>query len=123
MSKQNGGPQAASQGGPPVDLIREGDHLLVVASLPGVKPSEFRVTLVGDRQLYLEGSAQYRHPVPQESLALAERTYGPFSRTVNLPFPVSPQNVLVHLEHGVLTARLPLRVQRVGLAWERKGDG
>ncbi|MFZ5622753.1 MAG: Hsp20/alpha crystallin family protein [Pseudomonadota bacterium] len=123
MSKPNGAPQAASQGGPPVDLIREGDHLLLVASLPGVKASEFRVTLVGDRQIYLEGSAHYRHPIPQEGLALAERRYGPFSRTINLPFPVSTQNLSVHLEHGVLTARLPLRVQRVGLTWGPKEEG
>ena len=108
---------------PPVDLVRADDHLIMTVSLPGFKPSDFRMSLVGDRQVYIEGTAQYRHPVPRESLALAERPYGPFQRTVHLPFPVQAQGVRVHLVDGVLTASLPIRRQVLPLQWvAREGE-
>ncbi|MGE5673569.1 MAG: Hsp20/alpha crystallin family protein [Mycobacterium leprae] len=107
-----------SQGGPPYDLIRVDDELILTFSLPGVRSSDFRVSLVGDHQVYLEGSVTYRHPVPQDKLALAERTYGPFTRTVNLPLPVDPGGVTVTFEEALLIIRLPLRLQRMALSWE-----
>jgi HSP20 family protein len=93
--------------------------MLLMVSLPGLKPSDFRVSLVGDRQVYIEGTAHYRHPVPRESMALAERPYGSFQRTVNLPFPAVAQGVDVRLSHGILTVSLPIRRQPLALRWVR----
>lgn len=102
---------------PPVDLVRAGDYLVMTISLPGLKPSDFRVSLVGDRQVYLEGTTHYRHPVPREHLTLSERPYGPFQRTINLPLPVSAQGIQIALTNGVLTASLPIRRQPLPLHW------
>lgn len=124
----SGTPRQATEAGsrdqpgrPPVDLIRHSDHIIMIVSLPGLKPSDFRISLVGDRQVYIEGTAHYRHPVPQESLALSERPYGPFQRTMNLPFPVTAQGVDVRLADGVLTVYLPLRRQPLWLHWTPTG--
>jgi len=108
----------AERSGPPVDLVRRGDRLLLLASLPGVKPSDLRVSLVGDRQVLLEGTVAYRHPLPRESLSLNERTYGPFSRTVHLPLPVDPSGVAVSFRDGVLTVDMRVRADAVRLAWQ-----
>lgn len=114
-------PPGTDRVGPPVDLIRVGERLILIASLPGVKASELRVYLVGDRQISLEGTVEYRHPVPRESLALRERAYGPFSRNIHLPLPVDPGRVTVAFQHGVLTVDLPIRAQEVHLEWQTEG--
>lgn len=110
----------AERAGPPVDLIRIGDRLLLLASLPGVRAPDLRVYLVGDRQISIEGTVEYRHPVPRESLALSERAYGPFSRSIHLPLPVDPGRVSVTFRDGVLTVDLPIRAQPVHLEWQPK---
>lgn len=113
--------ERAASPGPPVDIAREADHLVVTVSLPGVRPGDFRISLVGDRQMYIEGNVHYRHAVPREALALCERPYGPFNRTVPLPLPVQTEGAGIRFEHGVLTARLPLRLVRLPLHWQGAG--
>lgn len=114
---------AGERAGPPVDLIRRGDRLILLASVPGVRPSDLQVSIVGDRQLVLEGEVAYRHPVPREKLALNECTYGPFSRTVHLPLPVDARGVHVALRDGVLTVDMRVRAEPVGLRWMVKEAG
>lgn len=104
--------------GPAIDLVREGDSLALAISLPGMRAGDFRISVVGNRQIYIEGIIPYRHPAPRETLALAERPYGPFSRTINLPLPVDPGRVTVRFERGTLKARLPLQMHRVHLHWD-----
>lgn len=123
MTKTTHGASAgAERVGPPVDLIRVDDRLILVASLSGVKGSDLRVYVVGDRQISLEGTVEYRHPLPRESLALSERAYGPFARSIQLPLPVDPGRVTVTFEHGVLMVDLPIRAQVVHLEWQAKGE-
>jgi len=110
----------AERAGPPVDLVRRGERLLLLAALPGVKPSDLRVSIVGDRQVLLEGTVGYRHPLPRENLSLNERTYGPFSRTVDLPLPVDPGGVAVSFQDGLLSVDMRLRAEAVRLTWHPK---
>jgi HSP20 family protein len=115
-----GAPAEPERTGPPIDLARIGDQLILLMSLPGVKPPDLRVSLVGDRQLFLEGNVAYRHPLPREGLALNERAYGPFSRTIQLPLPVDPGRVAVSFKDGVLKVDLPIRTTAVQLSWQAK---
>lgn len=110
--------QEQAGGGPPYDLVREGDWLVLCIALPGAGPGDFRISLVGNRQVHIDGTIPYRHPVPRDGLAMGERGYGPFSRTISLPLPVAAAGAGVQFDRGVLTARLPLQLQRLGLAWE-----
>ncbi|HWI66691.1 MAG TPA: Hsp20/alpha crystallin family protein [Symbiobacteriaceae bacterium] len=103
--------------GPPLDLVREGDFLVLSIWLPGLRPEDFRVSLSGNRQVTVEGTAQYRHPVPREQLSLSERLYGPFSRTLQLPLPVDPAGATISFNGGVFSARLPIKASRVALTW------
>jgi HSP20 family protein len=103
---------------PPVDLVREGDWLVLTVSLSGLKTGDFRISLVGSRQVYIDGTVPYQHPVPRESLVLAERQYGAFSRRIDLPLPVDSRGAELRFEQGVLTARLPLQMQRIHLNWQ-----
>lgn len=82
-----------------------------------MKAGDLRLSLVGNRQLYIEGNIPYRHPVPREGLVLGERLYGPLTRTVQFPLPVHAQGAAISLERGLLVARLPLQMERLQLQW------
>lgn len=122
MTTMHEGPPP-ERAGPPVDLVRRGDRLILLAAVPGVRPSDVWVSIVGDRQVLLEGTVAYRHPLPRESLALGERTYGPFSRTVHLPLPVDAGQVAVSLQDGVLTLDMRVRAEAVHLHWQPREAG
>jgi HSP20 family protein len=123
MTKSNRDPAMADRTGPPIDIARGNGELLLFVAVPGVRPPDLRVSVVGDRQIFLEGRVEYRYPLPQESLALGERTYGPFSRTVNLPLPVDTVGINVALRDGVLFVRLPIRAEQVKMDWISKVGG
>ena len=93
---------------PAVDFEDHGDHYLVVADLPGIKPEDVNISLDGD-VLRVEGeradtvedrdgdAKRYRR---------VERAFGSFKRSFRLPADVDPESVEAHGEHGVLRIRL-----------------
>lgn len=105
-------------GEPPIDLIRTEDALVLVISLPGLRATDFRITLVGNRQVQIDGTYPARREWGLGEPAVAEGPAGPFSRTVNLPLPVTTAGSSVVYERGVLTARLPVERQQLLPAWE-----
>jgi HSP20 family protein len=109
--------------GPNVDLVREGDWLLLTASLPGVKATDFKVSIVGSRAVQIEGVIPYRHPVPAQELAIAERVYGPFSRKVDLPLPVNGQGARASFDAGLLRVILPIEQTAIAIRWQSAGGG
>lgn len=115
-------PARAGSPDPPVDIRRAAHDLVVTAALPGLLAGDFRISLVGNRQLHIEGNVPYRHPVPHHTLALAERRYGPFARTLTLPLPVDAGSARVHFERGVLTVRLRQAQPPLRLQWEPAGE-
>ncbi len=82
------------------------DGLVIVAEVPGVSEDELEITIDG-RTLTLsgtrkadelhEGARQYRR----------ERSYGEFSRTVQLPFDVDVDSVKAAYVGGLLEIELP----------------
>lgn len=100
---------------PAIELVREADALLLLISLPGVKAGDFRLSLIGNRQVHIEGNLPERHPVPGEYLVQAEQPGGLFARTVDLPIPVDGEHASTSLHNGLLWLRLPLQVQNLPL--------
>ena len=91
---------------PALDLWQDGDNLYIEAELPGMKLEDLEIYVSGDNQLGIKGSRD----VPEYEKASwhrRERTYGNFTRAVNLPCPVDDENVHACLKHGVLTITLP----------------
>jgi HSP20 family protein len=108
---------------PPVDILREGDALVLIFAIPGVRADDFRISLVGNRQVYIEGTIPHRYPVPREHMSQVEIPTGPFARTVDLPFPVDGGGALVSFQNGLLTVRLPVRLERLPLQWQPSTGG
>ena len=97
--------QPSFGGYPPLNVWQDESFCFVEAELPGVELKDLEITVTGGNQLTLKGE---RKPFTIESGAWhrQERTFGTFSRTLELPFRVDPENVDARLENGVLLVKL-----------------
>ncbi len=89
---------------PPVNVWEDHDHLYVEAELPGCEQADLEL-LVHGRRLTIQGRRQQ----PQQENGVwhrQERGYGAFSRSLDLPSPVDPDQIEADLRSGVLLVRL-----------------
>lgn len=89
-----------------MDVYEKDNNVIVKVSLPGVKPEDVQVTLVGDT-LTITGETKAETNVEEKHYVRRERRYGQFSRTVTLPGAVAADNIQAEFEHGVLTITVP----------------
>ena len=93
---------------PAVDWEDRGDHYIVRADLPGIKPEDVAIELdhdvlriKGERRAETApedgGDARYRR---------LERAHGVFERSLRLPEDADPDAVEARGEHGVLRVRI-----------------
>ena len=90
----------------PLDVYQTDNDVVVKASLPGFKPEEVDISIVGDT-LTIKGEHQEEREEKQQDYWLKERRYGNFSRTVVLPIEVKSDKADASFEEGVLTLTLP----------------
>ena len=91
----------------PMDVLRDGDDLIVRASLPGVSPDEIGVT-IEDGLLTIEGETEKG----EGEYLLRERRFGRFHRALRLPGSVDADKASPRCENGVLTISLPKREEK-----------
>lgn len=91
---------------PLVDLYETKDNLVVKAELPGVKPEEVEVSIVGDT-LTLKGERKEEKEAREEGYYHRELTYGAFHRSLTLPQTVDPGKVKATFKNGILEIVLP----------------
>lgn len=96
---------------PRLEVRETDDALCLTAELPGVQARDLDVQLEGD-MLTLAGekkAGSQDASSPTASVHVAERSYGRFQRTLQLPFVPDADEVQAHFDQGVLTLRLPKR--------------
>lgn len=110
----------------PINTFDLPHGLMVVAPMPGLHPDDVELTITGN-VLSLRGR---RSPGQDDKqYTMKEWDYGPYSRTLELPFAVDPDHVIATLDNGVLTVNvrkaesaMPKQV-RVRVAAERSLTG
>jgi len=92
---------------PALDVEDKGDSLVVRAEIPGVKPEEMEVELNGD-QLLIRGEKKEEKEEKDEEKKYyyKERSFGSFSRSVNLGIELDPELVKAEYKDGILTVTL-----------------
>lgn len=104
MSQRLGGLTAGSaQEFPPVNLWLGEDSVAVTAELPGIAPDHVDLT-VRENTLTLKGECK-----SQDETSVwhrRERPNGRFSRTIQLPFRVDPEQVEARFANGLLEVEL-----------------
>lgn len=110
-----------------IDLKETEQEFIVETTLPGVKPDDVNISVLGDR---LNITAEIRETDEQKDAKwlIRERRYGSFERTVSLPAQVRADDASAEFNDGILTIKLPkaepsrpheIKVQKVVKALEQ----
>ena len=91
---------------PAVDLFEEKDDIVVKAELPGMEKDNIEVNLT-DHHLTIKGEKKKEEEIKEENYYRAERSYGSFLRTLDLPKDVHADKVKASFKNGILEVRLP----------------
>jgi HSP20 family protein len=90
---------------PPINIWLGDNSVVVTAELPGVTRDDVTLNLQDD-VLTLEGKREPRHQQEDGNWQRRERSYGSFSRAVQLPFRIDPDKVQAQFNNGVLEVEL-----------------
>ena len=91
---------------PAFEVKETKDGYLFKADLPGVKETDFEVSLTGDR-LVISGKREAEKSDQNDTFYAWERTYGSFQRAFTLPRGIDAEHVHAELKDGVLTVMVP----------------
>jgi HSP20 family protein len=91
---------------PAVDVLEDKDKLTVKAELPGFRREDIEVALHGNN-LVLSGERKQENEHKEGEFYRAERFYGKFRRSIQLPYGVDIGKIQANYRDGVLTVMLP----------------
>jgi HSP20 family protein len=91
---------------PVVDVFEEKDDVVVKAELPGMEKDNIEVNLT-DHMLTIKGEKKKEEEVKKENYYRAERSYGSFVRSLELPREVQADKVKAAFKNGILEIRMP----------------
>jgi len=86
---------------PNVDIFERGNELVILVELPGVKKEEIELVISDDR-LIVKGEIKKPEAVKEEDYILNERSYGSFTRSINLPSDIDKSSVKASFNNGIL---------------------
>jgi HSP20 family protein len=92
---------------PAIDVVREDDHLVLRADLPGIKPEEVKIE-VEDDILTVSGEHRASKEQKETSYVRRERRYGSFLRSMALPDGVDAKKIKAKTHDGVVEVTIPL---------------
>lgn len=90
---------------PAVDVVELPESVLVAVNLSGADPAKVDVSIAGN-MLTVKGEAPETTTADDATYHVRQRNHGSFERSIPLPAPVDPDQVIAEARHGVLTIRL-----------------
>jgi HSP20 family protein len=103
-------PIREGMGGLALDVTENDNELIVKASVPGIKPEDIDITVVGDT-LTIKGDVKQETEREgngsKQNYLVRERRWGAFQRSLTLPVVVQAEKARADFENGVLTLTLP----------------
>jgi hypothetical protein len=94
-----------------MDLVETEDHLVLRADLPGVDRDDISIE-VKDGVLAVAGERKAQHEGKREGYHRVERSFGRFSRSLELPKGIEAEHIEANFERGVLEVRMPMPAER-----------
>jgi HSP20 family protein len=91
---------------PLVDIFEEPDVIRLVAEVPGVIPSDVKISVEGNL-LTIKGTKEQVAEETAEKVHRYERTYGAFERSFRLSASIDANRIKATCNLGVLTITLP----------------
>ena len=106
VQSRGGWPASVGMESLAVDMYETDDAIIVKTAVPGVKPEDLDVSIVGDT-LTIRGETKAEGEIKKENYIRRERRYGSFCRSLALPLPVMVDEAEAEFENGILTLTLP----------------
>ena len=91
---------------PSLDVAETKNEFVVKAEVPGMEPKDIDISL-SDGTLTLKGEKKYESEEKKEDYHLVERSYGSFTRSIQLPSEVQREKTSASYKKGVLRIVLP----------------
>ena len=91
---------------PDIDIAETDNDIIVKAEIPGVDPKRIDISITGDA-LTIKGEKKEEKEETGKNYYRIERSYGSFTRTVDLPSKVMTDKVEAKEHLGVLEITLP----------------
>lgn len=91
---------------PVVDLSETSQAIILRAELPGMEADDIDVSITG-HSITIKGERKQEKEEQDENFHKIERSYGMFSRTIQLPVEIDPDKVKATYKKGVLTLKMP----------------
>ncbi|MGN6115991.1 MAG: Hsp20/alpha crystallin family protein [Nitrobacter sp.] len=97
---------------PSMDISETDKTLEITAELPGLEKKDVQLN-VADNLLTIRGEKKNEHEEKNKDYHLVERSYGSFSRSVELPSNVKVEDITAEMANGVLkiTVQKPVSKQ------------
>ena len=91
---------------PAINIWMNEEGQIITAEMPGVLPENIDIDVTGDA-LSISGVRKPDEVAKEARYHRRERSYGSFSRTIQLPFMVDTNQVEASFKNGVLLLSLP----------------
>jgi HSP20 family protein len=89
-----------------LDIYTQSDSLVVEAALPGVKPEDVEISVLGDT-LTISASTSHDESRNDDGYSYREIRRGAFTRTVTLPGGLKADDATASFENGMLRLSIP----------------
>ncbi|HUJ79624.1 MAG TPA: Hsp20/alpha crystallin family protein [Nitrospiria bacterium] len=91
---------------PAVEIAEDKEQVIVTAEIPGLKKGDIQVNL-SDTLLTISGERKEETEKREKGYYYSERSYGSFTRSIQLPAEVKTDKASATFKDGVLEIRLP----------------
>jgi HSP20 family protein len=91
---------------PSMDVAETDKEIEVTAELPGLEEKDVQVN-VADNVLTIKGEKKSEKEQKDKDYRMFERSYGSFSRTIELPAGINTEAIKASLSNGVLKVTVP----------------
>jgi len=91
---------------PAVDVVETDKEIEITAELPGLEEKDVQVN-IADNILTIRGEKKAEKEEKDKNYRLIERSYGAFSRTLELPAGVNADAIKASIDKGVLKVVVP----------------
>jgi HSP20 family protein len=91
---------------PAVDVHEDDKDVVVTAEVPGLEKKDVEINLTNSR-LILKGEKKKTEKKDEDGYSYKERSYGAFTRVIDLPCQVKADKAKAEFKNGVLEIRVP----------------
>lgn len=91
---------------PKADIYEDNEGIYFEFELPGVVKEDVKVSVTGEKILSVKGEKKFLKPNEADLCCRAERLYGEFNRSFQLPDYADENNVTAKFENGILNVKI-----------------